>query len=638
MDQVSRYRTKYPPKEHEEAVRMLLEGIGKQSLRDTCDGESVKNWHAYDDRQSSISIGTDSSELLSSTMRVPSMRSKATITSDSVSGSSVEHDSMFKEPIPSRTIAVQCDLKSSSMKHDSRFDGSMQASSISSTRYGFYDYTPETLETRRKLQQSDQINQMKLEHYADRHRGVDENFNSTHELPYYPKPPAQNDDASLDRGFLSNSGQIIDHSKPEYVIDNRLASMSLSRRPKLLERPIGDSYRDNTQTSGYCTSSRRIKSLSRDHLAQPYKTQLMRQTDRLLNNEHKSRNSSCSNVEVNRSKSMRQIGMGHRDYDTRDHNESNEDSESSVTRTWANPNFNSAAQLGDDITKPNNRKSSRSYSMREVNSTPIPRSHSKRYREEDFESESESSSLEAIQRFVGSHPLDYDSQYRLNESGLPELNTFDPQSYLTKDSNSFTGLNGSYEKSAPIAGRAMSQQSLARPTMPPVYGRRRACSNSGSDVGGSSMSLVSRLHGRYENAHTRTPVVMYIPKAAPRHNLSADGINSRSYTLRKSSRLKQKSSFLDRKRSLSRNGSDSESSSMLRTLVKPKVKPNLTSKRGSRLHGSSLNQNDDEEDLDGVGRLASEVDSYKFRRRYSVPKDAKINWFAKLRQRVTPKI
>lgn len=44
----------------------------------------------------------------------------------------------------------------------------------------------------------------------------------------------------------------------------------------------------------------------------------------------------------------------------------------------------------------------------------------------------------------------------------------------------------------------------------------------------------------------------------------------------------------------------------------------------------------DDENMDGVGRLATEVDSYKFSRRYSVPKDAKINWFARLRNRVSP--
>lgn len=335
-----------------------------------------------------------------------------------------------------------------------------------------------------------------------------------------------------------------------------------------------------------------------------------------------------------------------------------DDSESPSTRTWANPS--SRANLKPDskrLLSPS-RKSSRSHSMRDVNNIdklgPSMMNSEQPYvgpinsQFSPYNSSSESSALEINPKFLRSHQLDYDSQHRLNESGLPEVisptnATNRPREISTSNNGSRSGLNHqtlfASGRSPQIRGRAMSQQSLTRPTMPLTSGRRRGGSNSGSDVGGSSMSLVSRLQGRYENAHTRSPVVMYIPQTVPKSSSllgeSSTGITKAS-TLRKSSRSRQKSSSKDRsRRSLSRNGSDSESSSLFKTLVKPRSRQgNFSSKRIGRGYNGMFDD-DDEENMDGVGQLASELDTYKFRRRYSVPKDAKINWFAKLKQRVS---
>lgn len=201
---------------------------------------------------------------------------------------------------------------------------------------------------------------------------------------------------------------------------------------------------------------------------------------------------------------------------------------------------------------------------------------------------------------------------------------------------------------------------------------------------GSSMSLVAGkgLNGKsiYETPGTRTPVIMYIPPSKPKselgmssHSLNYDARSSisasdrhhnKSSTLMSysnsgkrigGSRLSLSKSKLSRsqagsKRSLSsktnnhNNGSDSESSSsMLRTLLNPKQTNNqrqslsgtINSRKTNSNHGNKNSRQVDDEGSDSVGQLASEMDSFHFRRRYSVPKDAKINWFSKLKQRVT---
>jgi len=314
--------------------------------------------------------------------------------------------------------------------------------------------------------------------------------------------------------------------------------------------------------------------------------------------------------------------------------------------------------------------------------------------------------------------MDYDdSQQRLNQIGLPDptiqsrysqpgaslshldspLSRIAPTSGLNSASKvcnpqtldqvstaCYSGADRSPSRPS-IVGRAMSQQSLTRPTMPLSRRLRRSgrasatmgdggfhyTSGAASDLGGSSFSLASRLRdgSRYESAHTRLPVVMYIPPAtskssqASRHNSATDlsgarDRSSRSPTVRKSTRSRPvsqaRSSLASTNigtnsragRSVSaRQSSDSETSSMLRTLIRPRGRPSTKSGSSSRLRRrsssrrriSNTNANEDTfyEDEDAIGQLASEMDSYKFTRRYSVPKDAKINWFSKLRQRVT---
>ena len=405
-------------------------------------------------------------------------------------------------------------------------------------------------------------------------------------------------------------------------------------------------------------------------------------------------------------------GRGERPYESheRSYDAYSEDSESPKTRTWSNPgrpihrspvpSRGHRRQAEPDqperarplqATKmnelhPGRDASSNSYEldfeegMLEVSSPECQRRQAERFEEiyrahqqcdelrYQSETSEEGSSLGNAQLFAQAahqQQLDYDSQHRLNESGLPE--TRDSMAKASHAPSSHLGLTHTSQpsSSAPfgrspmsryattsrsnsITGRAMSQQSLTRPTMPLTSGRRlrRAGSRSGSEVCGSSMSLASRSHGsRYENAHTRTPVVMYIPPATSKPSSMADlsrigvngGVSSRKSSRSRLSGKMSMSSSRDRKRSLSRNGSDSESSSMLKTLVKPRrtQQNSNVSRRSSRLerrHGVGA---DSDESIDGVGQLATEIDSYKFRRRYSVPKDAKINWFAKLRQRVT---
>lgn len=296
--------------------------------------------------------------------------------------------------------------------------------------------------------------------------------------------------------------------------------------------------------------------------------------------------------------------------------------------------------------------------------------------------------------------LDFDSQQRLNAIGLPELDGRAPlasshtlnrrnaaavqnsassasshlglaRAFAGSSQYATTGRRPAYARAQPlgaphhgpaITGRALSQQSLTRPTMPLSRRLRRSGNASGSqsaasDVGGSSMSLVSRM--RYENAHTRTPVVMYIPQAMPKSSSSEHIRRSSSTLLRRSSRQSaskpSRHSSQDRaaRKGASRQASDSEgasSSSMLRTLVKPRSSRLQSAATGN---GAALSRapsgcrrppaargrelSDDEETMDRIGQLATEIDSYKFRRRYSVPKDAKINWFSKLKQRVTSK-
>lgn len=424
-----------------------------------------------------------------------------------------------------------------------------------------------------------------------------------------------------------------------------------------------------------------------------------------------------------------------------------DDSESPMTKTWANPGSSKPRQISpshQNLAAPSaahkvqSRRNRRSHSMRDVsgeardvlNDAGEQQNYQNRYDQNDREHQEEMrhyqakqfqynwesasdelSSMEnnphtAQQLFsraaaAHQHQLDYDSQHRLNESGLPETNSLassssSPKFYhnapasclgLSSGARQQTqtkqgDLNGSQRNSGyattgrqrqpmtangtrpeTITGRAMSQQSLVRPTMPLSSGRRLrrqtngsgGSSGGGSELGGSSLSLMSsRFLGgsRYENAHTRTPVVMYIPQANSKQGSMSDLNGGRSTsTTRRSSRTrltKAGSSSQDnmrRKSSLSRHGSDNESqSSMLRTLVRPKGSrsssgangSHYASKRSSRLRRRAAgdHSNGEDEDMDGVGQLASEIDSYKFRRRYSVPKDAKINWFAKLRQRV----
>lgn len=1094
MDITAKYRTKYPPKEHEEAVRMLLEGITNKQLqkdghfedmsprttrRETRNEHNQKNDNY--DQQSLSSANSSSTQDVTSTTIVNSnlICSKATSTSDSASINSIE--AAYKEPIPSRTIAVQCDLKSSSLKRDNLFDASMQASSISSTKYGFYNFSPETLELRRNLMQEsvtsrdnvssskgkiseelnnshieaptsmselssspamsdneaenesqhskyiqevtkpikqqhrqissaydsssadsapkiEPVNQANLRRKTtiDRNKNVDKYINEKQEnnltararinsLPRRPKtalsyvstnklrdqnqpllnrssglgsdsefverpiknraisqqaltttttsssssnsnsygnnngnsnaskpyiagalndelvdtePSCFNSDSEFgenrllqdttrfaDKGSINQDFQgdrtdemlimkngysmqvkpakprLVSSSHDEQVRDyktlerllstrqtvqqqqqqkrqqqtninnnnsinnnnisntsnnvyyddddldnnnrvqdfklkqpvqqevgmkrltrtksrgdlercfgenctldssfngnqlkkslsskadqylpmmdqeqrfngdgrdlnNRLNSMSLSRRyPKhsfqqqqqqlqyANDRYVGSSGNQVNQAliNGYLTSSRRPHTSSRDDkansqtlLTKPslytpkvetmaaaaaptsksarqqvsqhnttsdvFRTTSMRQVNnnRIYCKDRYDENgvlnqgftSQCSNDQSNfeRTYLTEELPVSGDGLNSRRLNES-DDSESPSTRTWANPNLRATlkAEDGRRLLSPS-RKSSRSYSMRDVNNVngletailDAKQSYvgTRNPESSPYNSSTESSALEVSPRFVRSHQLDYDSQQRLNESGLPKVNPLtttaasrprelSPYNGLTRGTTNVQGLYTS-GGSPQIRGRAMSQQSLTRPTMPLSSGRRRGGSNSGSDVGGSSMSLVSRLHGRYENAHTRSPVVMYIPPTVPKSSsLLGEPSTSivKSSNLRKSSRSRQKSSSQDRSRkSFSRNGSDSESSSLFKTLVKPRSRQgNYSSKRIGRGH-NGLFDDDDEENMDGVGQLASELDTYKFRRRYSVPKDAKINWFAKLKQRVS---
>lgn len=299
-------------------------------------------------------------------------------------------------------------------------------------------------------------------------------------------------------------------------------------------------------------------------------------------------------------------------------------------------------------------------------------------------------------------PLDYDSQQRLNESGLPEVNERAGHqraaSYLGASRENYHRASSqecleqtsrfasnTLSGGGQVKGRAMSQQSLSRTTMPAAVGPngrrwqqaattrtgRHSNGSASSDVGGSSMSLATRLNGRYESAHTRSPIVMYIPPAGSigsrasslkgddagsllgRHRSAASapkrGSRSPRTRSRQSSQDRAVMAGLARHRqrtgSSSRTNygdSDSETSSILRTLSKARTfraaadSAVYSSKRIARMQNIPVNNmiDTDDEHTDGVARLATELDSYKFSRRYSVPKDAKINWFARLRQRV----
>lgn len=983
MDIASRYRTKYPPKEHEEAVRMLLENIAAKQDDAVKVGIAKSNNRYNDyDRRSLISNESGSSHEQasrnnsnkfrdSSKSKMHHQSNKATSTSDSIStttSSSIEHENAFREPIPSRTIAVQCDLKSSSLKRDHLFDTSMQASSISSTRYGFYNFSPETLAQRRKLERSissrdvarstsngssrqlaanqlgsqieaptsmselsSSLSASDFELNGVRDRGFDngenrppselrdqsltgsrrvQNFNAGddyyrdngNKAPQYlstvnnstaktrvstlprrpvtalsyvsttrlrgqqqtangdcssdheselpprsihgramsqqtlnrPRTPALGSqhnatssssselsadtpqqsgnfqgDRSTDEILLTKRGhetapvkpprptlissahneQVRDYRtldpagavirsqngsysetrekhadpapdwldngaetgkrvaslrnklineavpglarKPSRVLQDRVydencnsceeppakywskpavarqANNSVMGRPYLVSE---DELRHSSRCNGKLNSSMSLSRGRSQASAQPFSTAttggyytsarkpadlrlndracsqtLLADSQRYAPNVEMGRHqlAPSGGNEVSRSTSMRQIGRPSERYEShlyspnarlQDSNQNgydqngqlftdNKDSEFLEARAWANPSSKMLdAQMNGGVagSKPV-RRCSRSRSMRNVyDSTnndqaagarrefyPAPTNNNF----QPYHSSSESSALENVtHRFTRAQPLDYDSQHRLNESGLPEIDTMTMQARKVSAPSSYLGVAGSHVlpsytlgRSAQIRGRAMSQQSLNRPNMPPLAGRRRrpaGGSNSGSDVGGSSMSLVSRLNGRYENAHTRNPVVMYIPQVSQKDPLMANKSNleaNKSSTLRKSSRSRIKTSSHDRsKRSLSRNGSDSESSSMLRTLLRPKSRHQANNVSKRRMHNMMLDHHDDEEeDLDRIGQLATELDSYKFRRRYSVPKDAKINWFAKLKQKVS---
>lgn len=410
---------------------------------------------------------------------------------------------------------------------------------------------------------------------------------------------------------------------------------------------------------------------------------------------------STPGYDVHRSTSMRHTEASalnkRNQYLYPDHDvEYSDDSESPSTKTWANP-ISSKHQDQSRLTNAVGRRlrALRSSSVRDVNrgvddehiglaNTDMryaPNYVDNKLLYDDSSSDVSSQSMSSHnqqQHLLNSYyaqQLNHDSQYRLNESGLPEVSTHDddilddasrrfsrdtapfPESYAQNPNSRQrhhqyqprTLADTKFDRSAGgqfmVSGRAWSQQSLTRPTMPlRNVGRRQGGSNSGgSDVGGSSMSLVSRLNGRFESARTRSPVVMYIPKSSSRSDLvdpPGSVSISKSNTLKKRSTLsrsKASRSHTGSKRSLaSKNESDSESS-MLRTLIKPRqsrAQDNYANKRlatGSR----QRNNDDDEENVDNLGQLASEMDSYKFSRRYSVPKDAKINWFSKLRQRVS---
>lgn len=369
--------------------------------------------------------------------------------------------------------------------------------------------------------------------------------------------------------------------------------------------------------------------------------------------------------------------------------DSSADSDSPSTRTWANPLTSRRGLEANDVhlAEAVNRrlKALRSTSARDINrceqedelifqsgrNPRYGRGHRALY---GTDSSSDSSSQQSDQRLFDTYyaqQLDHNSQHMLNESGLPEVypkheddsrqskhrshNNYPTiSSTLTRDrvpsqyqTNSMAEDQSSIDVGM-IPGRAWSQQSLARPTMPTLTrGRRRNGSNSGgSDVGGSSMSLVSRLNGRFETARTRTPVVMYIPQSTTRPELpmEVNTLDGRSSKARKGNRsnMRASSSQMGSKRSLTSKQESDTDTSMLRTLIKPRQVRNqnqsdydLHNKKSHPVKPESRFDREDEEDIDNLGRLASELDSYKFSRRYSVPKDAKINWFSKLRQKVS---
>lgn len=516
------------------------------------------------------------------------------------------------------------------------------------------------------------INQEKLTNFDQRYSGEDQMVNSRlNSMSLSRRYPKQSPQYAGDRyvgGNQVNQGMI-----NGYLTSSRRPH-TLSRGDRaysqtLLTKPLLHMPKVETKTAATTVTS---KPISRQPIQDPTTNDVCRSTSvRHINNNNRMcyrdrYENGCSNGFTNtKSNYLDQTYLTDENSFTGERpnlrgvpRDDSDDSESPYTRTWANPSSRATLKSDSKRLLSPGRKSSRSHSMRDVNNIdnlgPSMMNSEQSYvgpinsQFSPYNSSSESSALEISPKFLRSHQLDYDSQHRLNESGLPEVisltnATNRPREISTSNNGSRSGLNHQIlfasGRSPQIRGRAMSQQSLTRPTMPLTSGRRRG-SNSGSDVGGSSMSLVSRLQGRYENAHTRSPVVMYIPQTVPKSSSllgeSSTGIVKAS-TLRKSSRSRQKSSSKDRsRRSLSRNGSDSESSSLFKTLVKPRSRQgNSSSKRVGRGYNSMFDD-DDEENMDGVGQLASELDTYKFRRRYSVPKDAKINWFAKLKQRVSP--
>lgn len=539
-------------------------------------------------------------------------------------------------------------------------------------------------------------------------RVYDENYNSYDECAanYYKPAVAQKPDradSGGERYFVSEDEQRqASRFAARYTPGRINSSMSLSR-PRTQVAPLQQQQQASLTTGGYHTSRKPNTSqtlngragsqtlLSEGPIYAPNRDLNRRQSHTLNSNGN----------EVFRTTSMRHIERPSARYDqakqypVADHLAASENRRQDVyereqadldksertsaykdyddSRTWANPSCKLNGQTnGACATPKSHRRCSRSRSMRNVydgqnfndnnngqttttNTEFYPLQQNNNFQQ--YHSSSESSAVDnAVPQFIKAQPLDYDSQHRLNESGLPDVDSMTmqarklsaPSSYLGTASGGHHQMLPSYTlgRSSQIRGRAMSQQSLTRPSMPLASRRRRTAtggSNSGSDVGGSSMSLVSRLNGRYENARTRNPIVMYIPQATQRFNQTDENKNNldtnKSSTLRKSSRSRIKSSSQDRsKRSLSRNGgSDSESSSMLRTLLRPKSRHQVNNASKRRMHNLVLDhqRDDEEEDLDRIGHLATELDTYKFRRRYSVPKDAKINWFAKLKQKVS---
>lgn len=811
-----------------------------------------------------------------------------------IASESSESDPSYTEPVPSRTIAVQCDLRASSVRRDNAlFDGSMQASSISSTRYGFYSYSPKSLDEKRarqlqsltrsnhnlvkspslsgaSLRASSAHDQFEAptsmsemssgasstngsaldlsERPATTMRARDElrgrlvRPKSVSRLAASPKSPSPRRDlpqrpktalsyvsssklrseavvsavhsSAEDKDNDSDSGTILGRrSRAMSPANTELTNSSTLRkhtsatpaaaakppRPQLVSSTHNEQVRDCTMTLPHnrtrqsSVSSKRSAASSATHRA--YTSATLGRPDSSSGGGGGGSTSGASRLS-RASRARSQLNLVDA-CNGRSVQQQAQNGQAVINRSCSMRNINNTAQhdavlrptMRRDIELPARKAASRSYSMRNVapqHNQPLghgPRAMRKtstgtRQSHSDFHSASDDSSAcasvdngaaaAATMRYAGNmYPLDYESQYRLNESGLPLPGSLDHLATLSSSSRQAANANrrrsraqqqqqlqqGQYiaqqqqhqqqhhynpHRNAamsqylanlgiqpaslssagpkktmhkPINGRAMSQQSLTRTTMPSSLGRRHNRTPASvshraadSDAGGSAISLSSgaRLYsGRYVDAHHRPPVVMYIPKASSSvlgvstaggggESLSSSSCSTsqrgiaRSSTMQlaKSRNSRSKLSLRsagdfaqhDYARSLrrntttngaARNGSDSETSSslMMRTLMKPPARShklarstrssaprivqnrtieydqrNVTN-RHNRLNDNSHEQMDDDDDddddyFDNVAQLNGKPDQNNFTRRYSVPKDAKINWFSKLKQRV----